>query len=101
MKTHMGMQLVTKRQRMKHMPCAAGDHHKEGWLPNMDVKSSWETLVSEDLQFGQCNRLTKMQSRASSEEENSQTSSFRPKAPKGSSNVKDHQEGEGLLTTHQ
>src|SRR5882724_6845873 len=44
------------------------------------------------------NRLTKIQSRAVSEEENLQTNSFRPKAPKGSSNVKEHQEGEGLLT---
>ena len=54
--------------------------------------------MSKDIQFGQCNRLTKIWSRVASEEENLQTNCFRPKAPKGSSNVKDHQEGEGLLT---
>ena len=69
------------------MPHAARDHYKEGQPPNTDVKSSPENLVSEDLQTGQDNRLTKKLPRAVNEEGQSQTPPSSSKAPKMSPNL--------------
>ena len=65
---------------------------EERWIPKTDMKGNLETLVSEDPQSGQCNGLTIQWSKVTSEEENPQMSSFRFKAPKGSSNIEEHQE---------
>jgi len=76
-------------EKCKYEPCAAEDHQEEeGWHTKVDTKGGLETSASEDLQSRQYNRLMEKWSRAVSEEEQSQTSSFNYKAPKGSPNLK-------------
>ena len=76
-----------KDEEQTHMPHAARDHYEEGQPPNADAKSSLENLVSEDLQTGQDNQLTKRQPRAANEEGQSQTTPSSSKALKRSSNL--------------
>src|SRR5882724_884685 len=76
-----------KDEEQTYAPCAARDHYKEGQPPNTDAKSSLENLVSEDLQTGQDNRLTKRLPRAVNEEGQSQTTPSSSKAPKMSPNL--------------
>src|SRR5882724_6627946 len=65
-----------------HQLCAAEYHQEESQFPKADMKGNQEILVSEDLQTKNCNRLTIKWSKATSEEENPQTT------PKTSSNLK-------------
>src|SRR5882672_8350673 len=66
-----------KANERRHESRAAKDRHEDGQLLNADAKGNLETLVSEDLQPGQDNRLTKIRSRAASEEDQLQGEALR------------------------
>jgi len=71
------MRPTSKANERRHESHAAKDRHKDGRLLNADAKGNLETLVSEDFQPRQDNRLTKIRSRATSEEDQLQGEALR------------------------